>query len=80
MFNDVLLALMACALYRLLGRRLGHCPKIATLRTLFSKPVRASAIVALTTAAIVVTFSRRAHNPLLRSVAIWQWPAVVGCR
>ena len=62
---DVQLTLMASALYRILGRRLGHGLEIATPRTLFRKLVRASATVEITADAIVVTLGRRAHNPLL---------------
>ena len=59
------LTLMAGALYRLLGRRLGHGLEIATPRTLFRKIVRASATIESTADEVVVTLGRRAHNPLL---------------
>ena len=60
---DVQLILVAGALYRLLGRCLGHGLEIAAPRTLFRKLVRASAIVEINADAIVVTPGRPAHDP-----------------
>ncbi len=62
---DLQLTLMASALYRILGRRLGRETESARARTLFRKFVNASATVDITPKEIVVTIGRRANNPLL---------------
>ena len=62
---DLQLTLMASALYRILGKRLGPETESARARTLFRKFVNASATVDITPKEIVVTIGRRANNPLL---------------
>ena len=62
---DIQLTLMASALYRLLANRAGREMKAAKVQTIFRKPVYASATVEITADEIVVSFGRRANNPLL---------------
>ena len=62
---DLQLTLMASSLYRMLARRVGNGLENAKAQTLFGKLVNASAAIRITDREIVVTFGRRAHNPML---------------
>ena len=62
---DLQLTLMASALYRLLGTRLGHGYQTAKAPSIFRHFVEASAKITLTDQIIQVQLQKRAHNPLL---------------
>lgn len=62
---DLQLTLLGSALYRLLGRRIGHGHERARPQSLFRAFINATAGVNITPDAIVVRFQKRAHNPLL---------------
>jgi len=62
---DLQLTLLGSALYRLLGRRIGHGNERARTQGLFQDFINATARVSITEKAIVVRFQKRAHNPLL---------------
>jgi len=62
---DLQLTLMASSLYRLLGATLGNGYEVAKADHIFRHFVNATAQVQLTEKDIVVTFQKRAHNPLL---------------
>ncbi|MBI4544674.1 MAG: hypothetical protein HY703_05750, partial [Gemmatimonadetes bacterium] len=62
---DLQLTLMASSLYRLLGAQIGNGYATAKSRHLFRDFVDAVGHVTLTGKEIVVSFQKRAHNPLL---------------
>ena len=62
---DLQLTLMAGALYRILARRVGGELREAKAKTIFRKLVSAPAGIEITAGEIIVSLSRRAHNPLL---------------
>jgi transposase len=62
---DVQLTLMASSLYRHLGQRIGHGYEMAKSRQLFLDFIDATAMVGLDERTLVVSFQKRAHNPLL---------------
>jgi hypothetical protein len=62
---DLQLTLMASSLYRLLAVRVGNGYESAKSRHLFRDFIDASAGVTITEGEVVVTFQKRAHNPLL---------------
>lgn len=63
--TDLQLTLMASALYRILGVRVGNGMAVVKSQTIFRKLVQASGSVRITPTEIVVRLGRRAHNPLL---------------
>ena len=64
-YVDVQLTVFASVLYRLLGLRIGQGFEVAEARTLYRNLVPSMAKVTLTDDGIVVTYARRANNPLL---------------
>lgn len=62
---DVLLTLMGSSLYRLLGTAVGNGYATAKSRHLFRDFIEAAAHVTITSDEVVVSFQKRAHNPLL---------------
>jgi hypothetical protein len=62
---DIQLTLMASALYRHLGQRLGNGYEVAKSRHLFQDFIDATASVMIDERDICVQFQKRAHNPLL---------------
>jgi len=62
---DVQLTLMASSLYRLLGYDIGNGYEKAKSRHIFRDLVNATASVMIGEKDILVTFQKRAHNPLL---------------
>jgi len=62
---DLLLTLMASTLYRILGRQIGHGYEVAKSRHIFRDFVQATARITITDHEILVTYQKRAHNPLL---------------
>lgn len=62
---DLQLTLMASALYRILGRRVGGGLQSAKARTIFRMLVRSTAVMKLTDQALTVRLNRRANNPRL---------------
>lgn len=62
---DIQLTLMASALYRDLGQRLGNGYEVAKSRHLFQDFIDATASIAIGERTICVQFQKRAHSPLL---------------
>ena len=62
---DLQFTMMAGALYRLLGRRIGRGHEKQRTRQLFERFVRSTAKIQILEKEIVVRLNRRAHNPLL---------------
>jgi hypothetical protein len=62
---DLVLTLMASSLYRLLGCRIGNGYEVAKSQHIFRDFVQAAARVVITEKEIVLSFQKRAHNPLL---------------
>jgi hypothetical protein len=62
---DIQLTLMASALYRHLGQRLGNGYEIVKSRHLFQDFIDATASTAIDERTICVQFQKRAHSPLL---------------
>lgn len=62
---DLQLTLMASALYRYLGQRIGNGYEAAKSRHLFQDFVDATAFIGIDERAVWVQFQKRAHNPLL---------------
>jgi hypothetical protein len=62
---DIQLTLMASALYRHLGQRLGNGYEVAKSRHLFQNFIDATASIAIGERTIRVQFQKRAHSPLL---------------
>lgn len=62
---DLQLTLMASSLYRLLAVRIGNGYESARSRHLFRDFIDASAGVTITEDEVVVSYQKRAHNPLL---------------
>ena len=56
---------MASSLYRLLGARLGNGYERAKSRHIFRDCIDATAFIEIDEKGIVVSFQKRAHNPLL---------------
>lgn len=67
---DLQLTLMASSLYRLLGAKIGNGYAEAKADHLFRDLVDATATVTITAAEIIVTFQKRAHNPLLLAAGL----------
>lgn len=67
---DLQLTLMASSLYRLLGAKVGNGYAEAKADHLFRDLVDATATVTITESEIVVTFQKRAHNPLLLATGL----------
>lgn len=67
---DLQLTLMASSLYRLLGAKVGNGYAEAKADHLFRDLVDATATVTITASEIVVTFQKRAHNPLLLATGL----------
>ena len=67
---DLQLTLLGSALYRLLGRRIGHGYERAKTQGLFQDFINATARVSITEKEIVVRFQKRAHNPLLLAAGL----------
>lgn len=62
---DLLLTMMASSLYRLLGASIGRGYETARSNHIFRDFVDATATIDLTEKEVMVTFQKRAHNPLL---------------
>jgi len=62
---DPQLTLMASSLYRLLGARLGNGYEKAKSRHIFRDFIDATAFIEIDEKDVVVSFQKRAHNPLL---------------
>jgi hypothetical protein len=62
---DLQLTLMGSSLYRLLARQIGNGYANAKARTVFRNFIEAAAHVMITERDIVVSFQKRANNPLL---------------
>jgi len=62
---DLQLTLMASALYRLLGAKVGNGYQTAKSRRIFHDFIEATAQVTLEGRDIIVRFQKRAHNPML---------------
>ena len=62
---DLQLTLMAGALYRLLGTKVGHGYESAKSRHIFRDLLSGTALVTLTESEVMVRIHKRAHNPLL---------------
>ena len=62
---DLQLTLMASALYRILGRRVGGGLESAKARTIFRMLVRSTTVMKLTDEKLTVRLHRRANNPRL---------------
>jgi hypothetical protein len=62
---DLQLTLMASSLYRLLGAQVGRGYETAKSRHIFRDFIDATAHIDITENEIVVTYQKRAHNPLL---------------
>jgi len=67
---DLQLTLMASSLYRLLAAKIGHGYQHAKARHVFRDFVEATAQIAIGETEIVVSFQKRAHNPLLLAAAL----------
>jgi transposase len=64
---DLQLTLMGSSLYRLLARQIGNGYENAKARTVFRNFIEAAAHVMITEREIVVSFQKRANNPLLQA-------------
>lgn len=62
---DLQLTLMASSLYRLLGAQIGNGYEIAQSRHIFRDFIEATADITVSDGDVLVTFQKRAHNPLL---------------
>ena len=62
---DLQLTLMGSSLYRLLARQIGNGYENAKASTVFRNFIEATAHVVITEREIVVSFQKRANNPLL---------------
>jgi hypothetical protein len=67
---DLQLTIMASSLYRLLGAKVGNGYAEAKADHLFRDLVDATATVTITASEILVTFQKRAHNPLLLATGL----------
>jgi hypothetical protein len=67
---DLQLTLMASSLYRLLGAKVGNGYAEARADHMFRDLVDATATVTITASEIVVSFQKRAHNPLLLATGL----------
>ncbi len=74
---DLQLTLMAASLYRIMAQRIGREYRRSTAKTLFRKLFDVSGQVTLTDSEIIVELTRRAHNPLLISAGLIDWPVRV---
>ena len=62
---DVQLTLMASSIYRYLGQRIGNGYESVKSQHLFRDFIDATASITITQQEIIVSFQKRAHNPLL---------------
>jgi hypothetical protein len=62
---DIQLTLMASSLYRYLAQRIGNGYESAKSRHLFRDFIDATASIMITEKEVIVSFQKRAHNPLL---------------
>ena len=67
---DLQLTLMASSLYRLLAAKIGHGYQHAKARHVFRDFVEAAAQIAIGDTEVVVSFQKRAHNPLLLAAGL----------
>ena len=67
---DLQLTLMASSLYRLLAAKIGHGYQHAKARHVFRDFVEATAQIAIGEREIVISFQKRAHNPLLLAAGL----------
>ena len=67
---DLQLTLMASSLYRLLAAKIGHGYQHAKARHVFRDFVEATAQIVIGDTDIVVSFQKRAHNPLLLAAGL----------
>src|SRR5208283_3645449 len=67
---DLQLTLMASSLYRLLAAKIGHGYQHAKARHVFRDFVEATAQIAIGETEVVVSFQKRAHNPLLLAAGL----------
>jgi hypothetical protein len=74
---DLQLTLMAASLYRIMAQRIGREYRRSTAKVLFRKLFDVSGQVTLTDSEIIVELARRAHNPLLISAGLIDWPVRV---
>lgn len=74
---DLQLTLMASSLYRLLAVRIGNGYEVAKSRHLFRDFIDASAGITITENEVVVSFQKRAHNPLLIAAEFDKTNAVI---
>jgi hypothetical protein len=71
---DLQITIMASSLYRLLAERIGREYRQATAKTLFRNLLDVSATVDILANDVVVTFTKRAHNPFLVACGLADQP------